>query len=49
MDKKLTFQKVEAKHKNIAHQYFTKSGTIALLPYDKDKNTFQLFFALTQP
>tara|TARA_B100000927_G_scaffold214195_1_gene174629 strand:+ start:34437 stop:35534 length:1098 start_codon:yes stop_codon:yes gene_type:complete len=36
--------KVEAKHKNIAHQYFTKSGTIALLPYDKGKEYFSIIF-----
>ena len=44
MDKKAYVSKVEAKHKNIAHQYFTKSGTIALLPYDEGKEYFSIIF-----
>ena len=36
--------KVPANHKNIAHQYFTESGTIALLPYTLKKDYFSIIF-----
>tara|TARA_B100000674_G_C37901014_1_gene943747 strand:- start:310 stop:1404 length:1095 start_codon:yes stop_codon:yes gene_type:complete len=41
---KAYISKVEAKHGNIAHQYFTKSGTIALLPYDQRQEYFSIIF-----
>ena len=39
---------VKANHENIAKQYFSKFGTLALLPLIKIYNIIQLFFALIQ-